>query len=67
MIRVKGYWPMRLKGNASWDKGHMHMGCWAEGYGTVPVGEGVRGSCVEGIDNMDNENVLALAPTRSDD
>nr|GEU58245.1 putative reverse transcriptase domain-containing protein [Tanacetum cinerariifolium] len=41
---------MRLKGNASWDKGHRHMGCWGEGYGTISVGEGVRESCVEGID-----------------
>nr|GEW96978.1 putative mitochondrial protein [Tanacetum cinerariifolium] len=49
LICVKGYWPMRLKGNASWDKGNRQMGCWGEGYGTVPVGEGVRRSCVEGI------------------
>nr|GEY92138.1 hypothetical protein [Tanacetum cinerariifolium] len=29
--------PMGLKGNASWDKGHRHIGVFGRGVGTVPV------------------------------
>nr|GEV12969.1 hypothetical protein [Tanacetum cinerariifolium] len=47
LISVRGVLPMGLKDCARWVKGHRHMVLLGEGYGTVPVGAGVREGCRE--------------------
>nr|GFB74905.1 hypothetical protein [Tanacetum cinerariifolium] len=39
-------WPMRFRESARWVWDTSTWGGQGEGYGTVPVGEGVRGSSV---------------------
>nr|GEY98199.1 putative reverse transcriptase domain-containing protein [Tanacetum cinerariifolium] len=47
---------MGLKENASWEKGHRHMGRSGKVYGTIPVGEGVQ----EVLCGRDSALILSL-------